>query len=408
MGSVNTQRIVQTPLQALTACYNSLLSVELGRVLLINDDDCDTGFPCPVEDQFITDKGVIVPPQPSSNILLCTIHLVRLIGPLLQSLNAMIVPPLTLHLFDSHFTSCMRAFPPNCHINNTSPLEPRYLHLVCHLQNNRLVLHRHNLSTSCSPDLRAAAMKSCISTSKDTATLLERLMRWTPNDSPESAQTWQSGLATNATAMLCTHIWRCTLFLLYSGRYVEALTCIKVSTIIGETRAVNQACGRYLYGFINLLSEKTNIGELDADGGLLAIASGDVQGSTESSWIWGGSEAGKALNSATEQGSGADGPRQVQQPLSSMGMEHLDEIPEHQSVPAPALEESTDWRGWADIEWMVRELVQRQESYNSNMTTNNGRNGNISDGGHDNGICGTARLNSISGGASRISIANII
>ena len=373
--------------------------------MLINDDDCDIGLPLSAEDQYIADIG----PQQSPNILLCTIHLVRLIGPLLQSLNAVVISPLTLNLFDSHFTSCMRAFPPNCHINHASPLEPRYLHLICHLQNNKLVLHRHNLSTSCSPDLRAAAMESCVNTSKDTATLLERLMRWTPNDNSESPQTWQSGLVSNATAMLCTHIWRCTLFLLYSGRYVEALTCIKVSTVIGETRAVNQGCGRNLWGFINLLSEKKNIGELDTDDGLLAIASGDVQGS-KSSWIWVDSGTENSVSDAVRQENLADVRRQVQPPLPPAGMKPLDSIRDHEPAPAPAstTEESRGWRGWATMEWMMRDLILRHDP---TTFRNNTCNNNLSDGSHDIGTCGTmgmSSLNSIAGGAARISIANII
>lgn len=377
--------------------WDRLLSVELGRVLLIDDADCDINLPCPVDDHFITESEVMMPPGPSSNFLLTTIHVVRLIGPLLQSLSAAVISPATLQMFDSYFKSCMVAFPPYCQINHTSPLDPRYLHPMCHLQNSRLVLHRHNLSTSCTPEVRSVAMEACVQAAKDTVALLQRVMQWKQTDGSQSLASWQTGLVTNATAMLCTHIWRCTLFLLYRGHFTEAATCIQVSTTIGDARAVNLACGRYLYGFLSLFHERLNKGESIEDEGVLAIVSGDVQGSSESSWIWAGSETGTALNHAsTEQENGTDskGPLVNGDTFSS---------------PSLSPEEARDWGGWPNIEWMAQGLVDRKERGNM-MARTNSHGGSMMNGSGSNGPSNmpTPSPTPALGGASRISIANII
>lgn len=381
--------------------WDRLLSVELGRVLLIDDADCDINLPCPVDDHFITEGGVMMPPgqaAPSSNFLLTTIHVVRLIGPLLQSLSAAIISPATLHIFDSHFDSCMAAFPPHCQINHTSPLDPRYLHPICHLQNSRLVLHRHNLSTSCTSDVRLIAMEACVRAAKDTVALLQRVMQWKPTDGTQPSASWQTGLVTNATAMLCTHIWRCTLFLLYGGHFAEAATCIQVSATIGDARAINLACGRYLYGFLSLFHDRLNKGESMEDEGVLAIVSGDVQGSSESSWIWVGSETGTALNNASaEQENGTDGKGSL---VNGDGF----------LSPSLTPEEARDWGGWPNIEWMIQGLVDRKERGNVMARTDSHGGGMIngSTGPSNIGMMPTPSPTPASGGASRISIANII
>ncbi|RPB23196.1 hypothetical protein L211DRAFT_277477 [Terfezia boudieri ATCC MYA-4762] len=378
--------------------WDRLLSVELGRVLLIDDADCDINLPCPVDDHFITESGVMMPPgqaPPSSNFLLTTIHVVRLIGPLLQSLSAAIISPATLQMFDSYFNSCMVAFPPHCQINHTSPLDPRYLHPMCHLQNSRLVLHRHNLSTSCTSEVRSLAMEACVQAAKDTVALLQRVMQWKATDGSQSSASWQTGLVTNATAMLCTHIWRCTLFLLYRGHFVEAATCIQASTTIGDARAVNLACGRYLYGFLSLFHERLNKGESIEDEGVLAIVSGDVQGSSESSWIWAGSETGTALkNASTEQEIGTDGKGPIVNGDSF-------------SSPSLSPEEARDWGGWPNIKWMAQGLVDRKERGNMMVRTNS-HGGSTIGGSNGPSNMPTPSPTPALGGASRISIPNII
>lgn len=387
-------------------CIYRLLSVELGRVLLIDDNDCDINLPCPLDDHFIHEGGVVMPPgqaPASSNFLLTTIHVVRLIGPLLQSLSGAIIAAPTLQMFNSHFQSCMAAFPQNCQIGNISPLEPRYLHPICHLQNSRLVLHRHNLSTSCSPEVRLSAMEACVAAAMDTVTLLRRVMEWTPSDCSSPGTSWQSVLIANATAMLCTHIWRCTLFLIYRGHFAEAATCIRASSTIDDARAVNLACGRYLYGFMTLFMDRLNKGESTEDEGLLAIASGDVQGSSESSWIWAGSETGTALNNASiEQDSGVDGTKK--QPFS-INVLTGDRAADGFFSPTLSAEEARDWGGWPNITWMIQAFANRNHGEGMTVRGNNHGGSMIN---RTNGPMPTPSPTPASGGASRISIANII
>lgn len=232
-----------------------------------------------------------------SHFLLTTIHVVRMISELLRSLQSPVISPQTLSTFDSHFATCQGAFPPECQIYHPQPLQPRYLSPICQLQNCRIVLHRHNLSTSCPPDVRAAALRSCLQVAKETVHLLGRVRQWKPPPGPVG---WDDAVASTATTMVCTHIWRCTLFLCFSALYDEALTCARLCAAIGDFRHVNVACGRYLYGFLRLLAAKTALaGDLMQDEMMIALVSGDVQGSTESAWIWNGSETGTALNTSS-------------------------------------------------------------------------------------------------------------
>lgn len=379
-----------------------LLSMELGRMPMIDDADCDIGLPCPVDDHFIHEQGVMMRDPQSSSSLLTTIHVVRLLSPLLQSLKAPVISQATLKMFDGHFSSCMEAFPPYCHIGHPSSLEPRRLYPICYLQNARLILHRHNLSTSCSPEIRATALESCVSAARDTVTLLQRVMQWPPANEVQNQQTsnhystgpglpdgntpqsmtWQYALVASTTSFFCTHLWRCTLLLLYRGYYSEALTCMAASAVIGDARKVNDPCGRYLYGFLCMLNDKIANGQpVDDDEGILAIVSADAQGSTESSWIWAGSETGAALNSHH-----IDGERDAKRVKMEKEM-------------APTADRDTDWGGWANIEWMVQQMIIRRDGVRSGPI--GGGSGPSSS---QNGQNGSAAL----GGAARISIANII
>ena len=240
-------------------------------------------------------------PMASQSPLLTTIHVVRMIGGLLRSLQSPVISPQTLNALDSHFAACQSAFPPECHIYHPQPLQPRYLSPICQLQNCRIVLHRHNLSTSCPPDVRAAALRSCLHVAKETAHLLSRVRQWKPQAPTPAPIAWGDAVASTAgTTMVCTHIWRCTLFLCFSALYDEALTCAHLCAAIGNFRQANLACARYLCGFLRQLAAKTaHGGDLMQDEMMIALVAGDVQGSSESAWIWSGSETGTALNNSS-------------------------------------------------------------------------------------------------------------
>lgn len=325
----------------------------MGRVLLIDDKDCDIDLPCPLDDHFINESGVMINRTTPANFLLTTIHVVRMIGQLLRALQSAVISPHTLQFFDAHFRECQKAFPPYCHIYQQQPLplEPRHLAPICHLQNCRLVLHRHNLTTACPSEVRITALRSCVDAAGDTVNLLKRVKLHQP-----SGASWQTLVAECSSTMLCTHIWRCMLFLCFAGLYDEALVCVEVSAAIGKTRDVNIACGRNLYGFLRMLAHKIAHGiELLHDEMMIALVSGDVQGSTESSWVWNGSETGAALN-------GSPPASHAHTPASaSNGKESAVTDGSTESRTILSSEEKREWGGWGHVEEIIKQLKKEKE-----------------------------------------------
>ncbi|KAJ5991853.1 hypothetical protein N7451_007577 [Penicillium sp. IBT 35674x] len=275
--------------------WDRLLALEMGKPVLINDQDCDIDLPCPVDDQYITDSGNI-PESPQTTPLLATIHVVRSIGQLTRTLRSITISHATLDTFERHFNTCLATFPPHLHPKMDQDLDPRSLAPIIYLQNARLLLHRHNITPYCQDIIRSTAMDYCVTTAIDTATIISRCMRTnTPTD-------WRILFASSAGTLLCTHIWRCTLFLLFRQEYTAALACVQASAAIGEGRAINVACGRYLAFFLRALIDRFRQGEmgiLDHDEEMMAYVSGDMQGTSDGSWVWQGSETGSHLEAVT-------------------------------------------------------------------------------------------------------------
>lgn len=328
--------------------WDRLISLELGRPLLIEDADCDVPLPAAIDDHYIHEGGMLVPngAQPMTNLLLPTIHVVRSIPQLIKALKSSTITQGVLATFDSHFERCLKAFPTSFQPESREALDPRSLAPILYLMNARIILHRHNLSTSCSPDVRATAVEQCVHVSLDTTRLLARSL------SPSSHLFGQI-----ATTMVCMHTWRCTLFLLFAGHYDAALTCIRASASIAAYRAVNFACGRNLAFFLTALIDKCRAGSFPPshrsnahDEELMAYVSGDLQASTENSWVWQGSETGMALNQSL-----AAGPNLT----SDFGASRTSSTPA-QGNPATALseQEHSDWGGWERVEYLVQVLLR--------------------------------------------------
>jgi ribosomal protein L37AE/L43A len=233
------------------------MSLELGRPLLIEDADCDVNLPAAIDDHYIHDAGMIIPNGVSqvTNFMLPIIHIVRAVSQLIKTLKSPQIAPSTLATFDTHFTACMATFPPSCQLHMEDPLDPRMLAPVCHLMNARLILHRHNLTTSCPMDVRSNAIEQCIHAALDSAHLFSRSMMLSSQIKPATPP-----FGPTANAATCTHIWRCTLFLLYGGHFDAALTCIRASATIGTLRDVNVACGRNIAFFLGILIDKRRSG----------------------------------------------------------------------------------------------------------------------------------------------------
>ncbi|KAJ5925913.1 hypothetical protein N7454_007423 [Penicillium verhagenii] len=252
--------------------------------------------PCPVDDQYITDGGNISE-GPQTTPMLATIHVVRSIGQLTRTLRSITISDATLELFERHFNTCLATFPPHLHPKSDQDLDPRSLAPIIYLQNARLHLHRHNITPYCQNIVRSTTMDYCISTAIDTATILSRCMR------PNSQTDWRTLFASSAGTLLCTHIWRCTLFLLFRQEFSAALVFVKASASIGDARAINVACGRHLAFFLRALIDRFRQSDinvlLDNDEEMMAYVSGDMQGTTGGSWVWQGSETGSHLEAVT-------------------------------------------------------------------------------------------------------------
>lgn len=297
------------------ADWASLLSLELGRPVLIKEEDCNVGMPSAVDDQYMhADNSWISPtPEQSTSPLLPTIQVIGGIAKLLRFLKSRFLAKPALEAYDSHFRGCMQGFPVYQQIRLNDYVDPVELPPIMYLQNARLMLHRHNLTPISERKDRSAALDRCASAALDTAKLLRRAMQETPPGSQsnitEQNDTWEKRMVSAVSAFFCTHIWRCTLFLSFRLDYENAIWCARASATLGASRPVNVACGRYLEFFLKELAARMNNGaEFDADEEMVAYVSGDLQGSFENSWIWKGAKGdvhlGQPFQSPTLGGNG--------------------------------------------------------------------------------------------------------
>lgn len=327
---------IGTSLRIRFLTWDRLLALEMGKPVLINDQDCDVDLPCPIVDERYISDGCL-PNSQQTTPFLAAIHVVRSIGQLSRTLRCPAIGPATLETFERHFDACLGTFPASYHPGSDQPLDPRSLAPIIYLQNARLILHRHNISPMSSADARSSALDHCLSAALDTAALLSRCLQQPLPGGEDS----RAVFASVATTILCTHIWRCTLFLLFRQEYAAALVCVQASSLIGDLRAINASCGRYLAFFVRFLLDRVRRpglpADLSRDEELVAYVSGDMQGSSDSSWVWLGSETGSQLEVLSP-------------PVSSSPITR----PETGN-------ESMDWEGWEWIERTVQHLLSEQQ-----------------------------------------------
>lgn len=338
------------------------LAVESGRPLLIDDAGCDVSLPAGVDDAYIHDDGMNVPQgaEPLTNSLLALIHVVRSYGALQKAISSPVIAPTRLSTFDQHFASCLRTFPPACDPASQAPLTPHLLNPLIYLLHARLLLHRHNLTPSCPPDVRRAAVEQCTHTAIETAALLTRTTPQLPD---------------GATALLASHVFRCTLFLLFVGHLDAATACVRALAAIGPRRDIVAPCGRFLAFFATVLASKKSEYSLyiarnpgnsiagppgrpqpnvlqDAilhDEELLVYVSADMQAAPETGWVWAGGEreaqAVQSLAPISLRGSFSAGGRFAGTLFSVEARTGLSE------------EESRDWGGWERMDGLLRGLA---------------------------------------------------
>ncbi|KAK9389315.1 fungal-specific transcription factor domain-containing protein [Lipomyces mesembrius] len=310
--------------------WDRILAAELGRPYLISDDDCDASFPTPVDCPCITDVGIVLattqpadtesdeqhtpPPalslsNPQSSVgcyFIPTIHILRILGPLRQTLRSPVIARTTLSTFDEYFNQFWNAFPflsPSLGAASEEHLETMSLIPVTVMQNLRMILHRHNLSPYAPPELRTYALDRCALISLETVAFLRRTMVRPPGPSQMRSKAmrkpenfWADTITQSMTAFQLMNIWRTTLFLMARGMFRHARVCVKVSAAVHDHREVNVACGRYLEGVLVKLRDKLAcVGDaghdgmteyvIEADEDMMALVSGDLQASSDA-WIW--------------------------------------------------------------------------------------------------------------------------
>ncbi|OAQ61072.1 fungal specific transcription factor domain-containing protein [Pochonia chlamydosporia 170] len=332
------------------------MSTEMGHPFLIDDADCDVPLPAAVDDHYLREDGMRVPngAEPLTHSLLAVIHVVRSYTALVKALDQPVLPPSQLAMFDGHFKKCLSTFPPACDPNSSVALAPHFLAPLAYLFHARLLLHRHNLSPSCPPEVRLAAVENCTHVALETASLISR------TKSP----------ADGATSLLTAHIFRSTLFLLLTGYPDYANTCIRALAAIDARRDITMSCGRFLAFFITTLgtkrtehatyiSRRSSVDQstpltmsLARDEELLAYVSADIQASPNRSWLWSFQDRDTALSKTS---------------LASQGQPGTNENALFSSKQRTGLneEERREWVGWARLESMARNLGSANVSYSS-------------------------------------------
>ncbi|KAK3725423.1 hypothetical protein LTR37_000393 [Vermiconidia calcicola] len=339
--------------------WDRIVSLEIGRPLMIDDDDCEVSEPTPVDDDCIRPTGII--PQPpgsmAPNGLVSVIPVVRIYAQLKKTLKSRTIAAATLNTYDAHFQTIMESYPDPFPINSQAYLDPRLLTAACSLQTARFFLYRHNLSPACRRSDRRDALDRCVSVANDTAYYVQRSMQQgsnSPNSgfySPVHMANWAARFRTMAPSFFCLHLWRCALVLCLRMEFASALTIVQASASVGDLRKNNTACGRHLSFFLDKLIDRLRSGAtrqtLETDEEMLAYASGDLQGCAEECWVWAGTETGATLNPATTNGYSNDGSNVA---------------PELRSTSTLTERETHEWGGWDHIQRTLTQLLQDQQA----------------------------------------------
>jgi Fungal specific transcription factor domain len=332
------------------ADHSRLLALELGKPLLIKDEDYDTDYPEPADDeQFFSDAD---DSTGQSTPLLAMVNVVRSFQSLNQLLKSAYITRETLQARQEYLQTCLSLFPKVFQPSALEALEPRTIApLVC-LQNALLLLQRHNLTPMCPSDLRLQAIDSCVMVARDTAMTLSRCLD--PALSPKHSRAQRSQLlAMSASTLLCMHIWRCLLFLLFRADYLPAIVLVQAASAIGGARQVNLCCGRHVEFFLRVLYSRLqqgHSGDFDEDEEMIAYVSGDLQSNPDTSWVWQGSEMGVETSKLTASTQAL--------PL----FEQTHSVPTN-NAKSPVLmdQDVKEWGGWEHVERSVRYLLEGQQ-----------------------------------------------
>lgn len=313
--------------------------------MLINDDDCDTEYPEVLEDEASGPEEEFPPLQPT--LLVASINVARLLSPLAKLFRSLCITNETLNKFEAHLHSCLSFLPRSLQLTSNNPIDPLILAPIIHFQNARLALHRHNLSPSCSTEQRSQAIFQCVYAAQDTTSIISRCMM---------APNWQQRLQLSASHFLCTHLWRCMLFLLFRKMYEPFAILVQVAGVIGDRKLVNLCCGRYLLFFIDRTVDRirSNGGvDYEQDEELIALLSADLQAGT-TAWVWGNVETGTLLSRRQKHGR----PRLINQESDATSSAEALSARWEANLTE---EEQSKWGGWQRVEQAAYQLQQLQQ-----------------------------------------------
>lgn len=335
----------------LTADWSRLLALELGKPLLIKDEDYDTDYPDLADDEQFSGDGVLSTGQ--STPLLAMVNVVRSFQSLNQLLKSPYITRERLQSREEYFHTCLSLFPKTFQPSALEPLDPRAISPLICLQNARLLLQRHNLTPACPPELRLQATDKCVMVARDTAMTLSRCLE--PALSPKLSSADRSRLlAMSASTLLCMHIWRCLLFLLFRGDYLPAIVLVQAASAIGGARPVNLCCGRHVEFFLRVVYSRLqqgHSGDFDDDEEMIAYVSGDLQSNPDTSWVWQGRGSGMESSKLAT----------IAQELPPFDQAHATGPINNVKSPVLLDREATHWGGWDHIEGSIRYLLERQE-----------------------------------------------
>ncbi|CAK7268704.1 hypothetical protein SEPCBS57363_003230 [Sporothrix epigloea] len=278
---------------------------------------------------------------------------------------------------------CLRAFPES---HNT--LSVRQLNSLVYLLHSRLVLHRANLAPYAAnsrhprqqqPDqqTRITALEQCTHIALETYTLTRQAGLGSEHNESAGSSSDQLANASGATALLASHLMRCTLFLLLTGHTEMAAMLVRaLSTISIVRREVAAPCGRFLAFFTSVLASKrdehaasllrspppqratdsqpqTLYDALIRDEELLIYVSADLQSYPESAWVWDaeGLTTDPSATDATPGSASTTAPR-----LSAPNSNALTHFESRMGLTE---EESRDWGGWDQLQSLIRSLAAR-------------------------------------------------
>lgn len=237
-------------------------------------------------------------------LLLSGILVARLLSPLARLCRQECIPTEQIRSFDAQLADCMRQLPPQLRLDSPDLLDPLTVAPLIYLQNARVILHRHNMSLSCSSEQRSIAVQDSISAALDTARTMARIYP------PSTTSTNVEGrLLAASNMLLCTHVWRCMLLLAYGNAWPQFHALLRVASLIADQKPINVSCGRHLSLFLQCLTERYQagtVGDLEQDEEVMMYLSGDLlhrpKSPTDLRRTSHGTEMGSPLRSSHQKG----------------------------------------------------------------------------------------------------------